>query len=159
MIKDLEWDVLKEKIFYTNNGVLRNISAYDLDITDWERLIMLFNDRYDVLFRKYDSSTFDKFIMFEEILKFWSGINDDGCMAILKKHEIYINCYFNGPKDLDFDVDCTCINKLEDAEIVIKFLIEISKVINKPVFLETESYSEKTIVLLEVNLDNVVCLI
>lgn len=146
----INWNYLKLNIYNRNDSEFRNICAYDMDINLWKNLIIHLNESYNKIeFKSYKTGITTDKIYYDDILKFWQGIDIDGFQCSILIGDIHFNCYFNKMELLEFDIDVFEFNHLEQHNITLNFMKGISKVINKDIFLETDDYTnnEKKLIL------------
>lgn len=147
----MEWANIKDKVYYTDNGYFRRIISYNLTLEDWENWINFVNTNYKVVFKSYQSQETTDKISLSDIKSYWEGKEQDGFMASIYLENVQINCFFNGSDDLDNDIDATEVNKIEQHYIILEYMKDISKCLNKKIFLEKDYYEEDLKILIEVD--------
>jgi hypothetical protein len=137
---NMDWKSLKEKIYYLD-GSLRDIYVKDTTRNDWEKWIDLVNNNYSVEF--YNGQTekrenrIDKNIVFD----YWERKTDILGNATIKLDTIIIKCYFFIEQQIENDIAPAEINSIDDHNKLLSYLKDVSKVLDKKVFLTPESYS------------------
>jgi hypothetical protein len=124
--------------YFYEDGSLRDIYILHTNLSDWE-LIFEYLDKQNIQYRiTKDGETIDERTT-SELMK----MRDEYSIAINYKG-ISISGYFNEAEYIEFDVTPKQIQTEEAVNVVIEFMVEISKQTNKKVIL-TE----------EMNMDNV----
>ncbi|KGO92213.1 hypothetical protein [Flavobacterium subsaxonicum] len=138
----MDWKNIKDKFYYIDNGKFRNIICYDLTLNDWEKWINFVNINYKVSFKSYQTQVVKDYIVLTDIKEYWEGLNEYGFMASIYIEDVQINCFFNDSSDLDNDIDAFEINKVEQHNTIVKYISNISKCLNKKVYLERDDFED-----------------
>lgn len=133
-----KWDEI-EWIFEPS-GSLIDIYVQEVSIKDWERIIDLINQRFEVNYadtgQYQDRRKIDK----ESVINYLNdetGKEESGSVSF-RLQEIKLNCHFFLKDQIEFDVDPKEINSIKDFEQIEMFMLEISRVTNNQVILTDE---------------------
>ncbi len=149
----MEFEQIKKSIYYTDNGIFRNIYSCNLKLNDWNKWIDVVNSNFKLDFKSYKTNESKDKIVFEDIKKFWDGIDLDGFMASIFINDFQINCFFNGINDFEADIDALEILNEDQHKSIINFMIITSKCFDKSVFLEHDFTDSEEKRILEVKSD------
>jgi hypothetical protein len=144
----LDWKSIKDKVYFLD-GSLRDIYVLGTDRNDWSKWVDFVNTNYKISFHNYETEiTHDK-IDFSVILDFWNGNRDSASMATVFIDKIIIHVFFFDEEEIENDITPTEINSMEDHNKLIKYLVGLSKALNKPVVMTPEN--ERETILIEVD--------
>ena len=148
----MNWTELKEKIYYWD-GSWRDIYVLEASLDDnlsWTNYI---NGNYRIEWFNGSTQKDEDKTDFEVIRQFWNG-NHDLCSTVKVFIEhIQINNHFFVPNEIENDIDPREINSIEDHEKIVKYMIDLSKLLDKAIILTPEN--DKEIVLMKVSKDNI----
>lgn len=132
------WEYIKW--FFEDDGALRDIYVLDSTISDWEKLIDFINRNHTLKFGEDNANQIDK----EYVLAYWEDktheMESKSIRIDLKG--IHIHSYFFSPYQIEFDIDPKEIKSIKEFETIQKFMVSISKTINKPIILTDENCHE-----------------
>jgi len=150
----MDFQKLKNTI-YSCSG-LRDIYVENIDITDWRKWIEFVNKNYEVDFL-YGINSIEKNIenKINEnlVFDFWNGENELFLKAIIKVGTVNVYCNFFDENEIENDVSPHEITTIEDHNLLIEYLKSVSKILNKRALVCQENYSDKKIILIEVDND------
>ncbi|MEN2402242.1 hypothetical protein GKZ90_0020805 [Flavobacterium sp. MC2016-06] len=128
------------KWIFKPEGSLRDIYVKNVNIADLIILIDYLNQNYLLKYGTTGENKIDK----DYVLQY---LNDDTGESEIKTAsifigEIMINIHFFDDTEIEFDIDPSEINSNIDFEIIIRFMNNISQILNKEVILTGENESE-----------------
>ncbi len=141
------WHELKEKIYF-EDGSLRDIYVFDINIDDWENWADFVNQNYEVEFECGETQVKTSSINFSIVKNAWFDQTQSRSGLTIKIGRLNINCHFFSSEEFENDILPKEFKSLEDHELLMDYLKELSRIFNKKVFLTLESSPE--FVLLEV---------
>ncbi len=92
-------------------------------------------------------------INFEVTKQFWNGNHDLCSTAKVFIDQIQINNHFFIDTEIENDIDPREINSIEDHQRVVKYMIDLSQLLDKQIILTPEN--DKEIVLMKVSKDGI----
>lgn len=137
------WSLIKEKIYNTIDGNIRNICVYNTNLVDWEIIISFLNGQYNIVFKNSQNNEQYNRINLEIVRDILNKKIDNSYIAEINMNNLYIRLYFNIIDMLEMDIDIKDIRNYSDHQSFVDFLTKISIVLNKSVFLESETYFEE----------------
>lgn len=146
---------IQRKIKELENKNFIDIMAYDLSIEDWKKIIIHINLYYKIDFIEYLSDKVEKCINYNQLLSFWNGEHENGYMARIYINDIIVNAYFNSVEILEFDVLYKDVLEEQNLRQILCFIYHLSDIIEKPFFLEEESYDETKKMMIRLDNGNV----
>ncbi|QNF32125.1 hypothetical protein HUW51_05040 [Adhaeribacter swui] len=148
----MNWTDLKEKIYY-QDGSYRDIYVLQTNVADWEIWIDYVNKNYrlDWFNRKTDKS--ENQIDFGVIKEFWSANHDLYSIAKVFIDKIQINAHFFDSTEMESDIDPSEFNSIKDHDKLIKYISDVSKLLDKELILTPEN--EPKTILFKVNKDDI----
>lgn len=132
------WHELKEKIYF-EDGSFRDIYVFDINLKYWENWVDFVNQHYEVEFVNGETEQKTPSIDFSAVKKYWSTKDASGNFATVKISGININCHFFASDEFENDILPEEIKSFKEHEHLAKYLISISRIFNKKVFLTDES--------------------
>ena len=129
------WEILKDKIYYTDDGSFRDIFVLDTELKDWEKWIDFVNTNYEVEF--YNGIAEKTEIKFNKniAIGYLNKKNDLSINASIKLNGIIIKCYFFCIDEIDNDIMPKEINSMSDHNILIDYFNNVSALLNKKIIL------------------------
>lgn len=100
-----DWNIIKNKLYFLD-GSLRDILIYNMSCEDWEKWINYVNASCCLEFKNH-SNNISKSIDYTFIKNMWDTKNVDiiDFYATINLGGILVNCWFNGMKELEQDID------------------------------------------------------
>lgn len=144
----MNWTELKEKIYYWD-GSWRDIYLLETSIDDNLKWINFVNENYRIEWFNGLTQKDENKIDFEVVKQFWNGNHDFCSTAKVFIEHIQINNHFFIDKEIENDIDPREINSIEDHERVLKYMSDLSLLLDKPIILTPEN--DKEIVLMKVS--------
>ena len=136
--KTESWEKIKEKI-YCKDGSLRDIYACCTTKNDWKKFVDYVNENYKIEFINNDTEEkFDK-IDFDKVLEFWNDNEKTRFFAKIYLDKIQINTFFFDESEIDNDISPNEFNSIEDHSKLVKYLNDISKLLNKEIVVTEEN--------------------
>jgi len=133
--KDIEW------IFETG-GALMDIYVQEVSIKDWEKIIDLINEKFEVTHGQSVAYPNSQIIDKEFAIDYLTDKTGEkeGRSASIKLKGINLNCHFFLEDEIEFDIEPREINSVEDFEQIEMFMSEISRVTENQVTLTDDSH-------------------
>lgn len=125
----------------------------NVSIEDWGKLIDLLNSKYIVRFGVNGEDTNPNQIDKEYVIEYLhdeSGKMESKSVSIDIDH-ITMNCHFFMPDQIEFDIDPTEINSIEDFEKIENFMVEVSKLLENQVTLTAENSPKFPLIKIDFN--------
>lgn len=141
------------KWIFEPDGSLRDIYVQNVSIEDWGKLIDLLNSKYIVRFGVNGEDTNPNQIDKEYVIEYLqdeSGKMESKSVSIDIDH-ITMNCHFFMPDQIEFDIDPTEINSIEDFEKIENFMVEVSKLLENQVTLTAENSPKFPLIKIDFN--------
>lgn len=132
------WHELKEKIYF-EDGSLRDIYAFDINLRDWEKWVAFVNQNYQVEFLDKETEQTKSAIDFSAVKRFWSGESEFVKRATIKIDEININCHFFVQDEFENDIFPKEINSLDSHKKLVDYLSKVSRIFNRKILLTEEN--------------------
>jgi hypothetical protein len=122
------------------DGSWRDIYVQDISIEDWASLIDLLNLKYDLHFSSPKLAPADKIdkAYIIDYLNDQSGELESPFVTV-KLGEISANCHFFLPNQIEFDIDPSEVNSINDFDQIAKFMISVSEILENQVTLTWEN--------------------
>jgi hypothetical protein len=143
----MNWTELKEKIYYWD-GSWRDIYVLQTSLDDNKKWTDYVNENYHIEWFNGLTQSDEKKVDFEVIKEYWNGNQDLCSTAKIFIAKIQINNHFFVDNEIENDIDPREINSIEDHEIVVKYMTDLSNLLGKPVILTPENDQGK--ILMEV---------
>ncbi len=148
----MNWTELKEKIYYWD-GSWRDIYLLETSLDDNLKWINFVNENYRIEWFNGLTQKDENKIDFEVVKQFWNGNHDFCSTAKVFIENIQINNHFFIDKEIENDIDPREINSIEDHERILKYMSDLSLLLDKPIILTPEN--DKEIVLMKVSKDGI----
>jgi len=146
----MNWTELKEKVYYWDGSwcdiyILRTSLEYNEKWTDYV------NENYRIEWFNALTQADENRISFDVIKEFWNGNQDLCSTAKVFIDEVQINNHFFTDTEIENDIDPREINSMEDHESVIKYMTDLSKLLDKPLILTPENEQETILIIVSKN--------
>lgn len=148
----MNWTNLKDKIYYWD-GSWRDIYVLQTNRDDWKIWVDYVNKNYRIEWFNGKADKDENQIDFSVIEGFWSGDHDLCSSAKVFIDKIQINAHFFDDSEMENDIDPREFNSIDDHNKLIKYMSDISILLDKEVILTPENENET--VLLKVIKDNI----
>lgn len=145
---DKKWDELKDQIYYWD-GSWRDLYILNTNKEDWIKWIKYVNQHYIVNWYNGKTGIEENQINYDVIKEYFDREHDLCSTAKIFIDKIQINCHFFSESEIENDIDPREINSLKDHEHVLKYMTDLSTILNKEVILTPES--EPEVILMNVN--------
>ncbi len=148
----MNWIDLKNKVYYWD-GSWRDIYVLGTSRSDWSKWVDYVNNNYTI---KWFNGRLDKDeikIDFNVIEEFWNGNHDYCSTATVFIDNIQVNAHFFDDSEIENDIDPRECNSCEDHNKIIKYMTDLSVLLDKEVILTPEN--ENKIVLIRVYKDDI----
>lgn len=142
----MNWDNIKDEIYF-EDGSLRDIYVLNTTRDDWYRWIGYVNSNYPITFYNHnlgEGIEFDQ-IDSQAITDWWDGKSDCSCTAHVRIREAYLSVHFFSEDEIESDISPKEFNSLEQHLALLKYLQEVSQLLNKEVILTDENSSENVL--------------
>lgn len=147
---EIDWTNLKDKI-YDYDGSWRDLYVLNTNVTDWEKWANYVNESYVISWHNKKKDINESLIDFSVIKEYWNGNGDLMSSANVFIENIQINAHFFGDSEIENDIDPREFNSIEDHNKLIKYMVELSTLLDKEVILTPEGIPK--VVLISVNRD------
>ena len=127
---EYNWEKIKEEIYFID-GSLRDIYVNNITENEWELWVNYVNKNYKIDWNN------KKKIDFEIIKNNWKEIMPQYTAKMFIEN-IQINNHFFG--DFENDIDPAEIKNIYDHNCIIKYMKDISEILNKTVYLSEENW-------------------
>lgn len=141
----MNWTKLKNEIYYCD-GSLRDIYVLQTSFEDNEKWADLVNQLYTIKWFNSLTQTVEQKINFEVVRGYLEGEHDLCSSASVFIGKIQINNHFFVENEIENDVSPEEINTILDHEKIIKYMTEISILLDKTVILTPENEQEMTLI-------------
>lgn len=149
----LEWGIIKNKLYYLD-GSLRDILVFNMHNEEWYKWINYVNIMHKVKFKNYYNEVCLDYIDYNLLKSIWGNDGESvHYYALINLGKVIVNCYFNSSDSLDQDISPIQIKSILEHEELVKYLQDISFLLNKEVYF-TEEMNENAI-LMKVKKDKV----
>lgn len=135
---DINNELLNEII--KDDGSYRDIYIHQIDLGDWEKLLLLTTQSgWKVKFLKDNEEADLKHFSAEKIFQ----MKKDVCFLLsINLEGIIINCHFFDENEIELDFTPSQIHTLDQTHAIFEFIRILSKFFNKNVFLAPENFIE-----------------
>lgn len=142
------WHELKEHIYF-EDGSLRDIYAFDINLEDWKKWVDFVNQHYEVKFVFGGRKSKTSLIEFSKVKAVWSDTEKFVNRSTVKIGELNINCHFFQIDEFENDISPKEFKTLSDHKLLIEYMKKLSQVFNRKIFLTLEGAPQ--FVLIEVS--------
>jgi hypothetical protein len=146
----MKWTELKNKIYYWD-GSWRDIYVLQTNRADWKIWVDFVNKNYRIDWFNGKADKDENQIDFGVIEQFWSGDHDLCSTAKVFIDKIQINAHFFDDTEMENDIDPREFNSIDDHDKLIKYMSDLSTLLDKEVILTPENEHET--ILFKVNKD------
>ncbi len=148
----MNWTELKKAI-YCWDGSWRDIYVLGTTAEDWKKWIEYVNKNYKIDWYNGKTNKDEIKIDFNVILEYWNGNHDLCPTAKVFINRIQANAHFFDENVIENDIDPREFSTIDDHNKLIKYMIELSILLDKEIILTPENKQE--IILLKVNKENI----
>ncbi len=148
----MNWTELKDNVYYCD-GSLRDIYVLDVSRHDWEKWVDHVNKNYRIEWFNGKTGTDESQIDFNSVKEVWTGNSDFHTTAKVFVDKIQVNAHFFIDTEIENDIAPAEITSIKEHEKLLKYMTDISTLLNKEVILTPQNMSE--IVLVKVMKDDV----
>jgi hypothetical protein len=141
----MTWTELKNRIYF-EDGSLRDVYVLNTNVKDLAKWTELVNEKYNIQF--YDAKidlTTDK-ISFKAVEETWTQENRELVTATVKIEAININCHFYDHSEIENDIDPREFKSLTEHDNLIKYLREVSNLLDKEVIVTDENTKDSILI-------------
>jgi len=146
----MNWTELKEKVYYWDGSWL-DIYILRTSLEDNEKWTDYVNENYRIEWFNALTQADENRISFDVIKEFWNGNQDLCSTAKVFIDKVQINNHFFTDTEIENDIDPREINSMEDHERVIKYMTDLSKLLDKPLILTPENEQETILIIVSKN--------
>jgi len=146
----MNWTELKEKVYYRDGSWL-DIYILRTSLEDNEKWTDYVNENYRIEWFNALTQADENRISFDVIKEFWNGNQDLCSTAKVFIDKVQINNHFFTDTEIENDIDPREINSMEDHERVIKYMTDLSKLLDKPLILTPENEQETILIIVSKN--------
>jgi len=148
----MNWTDLKDKIYYCD-GSWRDIYVLQTTGADWKIWVDFVNKNYRIDWFNGKADKYENQIDFKVIEEFWSGDHDLCSTAKVFIDKIQINSHFLDKTEIENDIDPREFNSIDEHDKLIKYMSDLSILLDKEVILTPENEHET--ILLKVSKHNI----
>ncbi|HEX8328576.1 MAG TPA: hypothetical protein VF629_13625 [Hymenobacter sp.] len=134
----MNWEELKKYVYYTD-GSLRDIYVADTTREDWKIWAEYVNSSYRVV-SSTELGNDDEKVAFTAVMKYWDSNNEQSSMplATISVGALCLECFFFTADEIQNTVNPKYINSIDDHNQLIKFMTDLSYLLDKDVKLIIE---------------------
>ena len=148
----MNWTDLKNKIYYWD-GSWRDIYVLQTSQNDQEKWVDYVNKNYHIDWYNGKADRDENQIDIDVIKEFWSGNHDLCSTAKVFIDKIQINAHFFDDTEMENDIDPREFNSIEDHNKLIKYMSDLSNLLDKEIILTPENEHET--ILFKVNKEKI----
>lgn len=141
----MTWYELKKNIYYWD-GSLRDIYVLHANQTDWRKWIDYVNEHYLIDWFNGKTGKNCNNIDFNTIEAYWNGMHTLSSLAKVFINKTQINAHFFDDMEIENDIDPRDFNSIENHDQLIKYLVELSILLDKEVILTPENEKETILI-------------
>lgn len=141
----MNWTELKSNIYYWD-GSWRDIYILHTNKQDWEKWVNYVNENYRIDSYNGKEDKKENAINFSVIKEKWNGSSDFLSTAKVFIDRIQINSHFFIDTEIENDIDPREFNSLEDHNRLIKYMTDLSILLDKEVILTPENEQETILI-------------
>jgi hypothetical protein len=141
----ITWEELKEHIYF-ENGSLRDIYIKGMGAGEWKSWADFVNSKYPTNFTVGELDL--KRIDFEKVKSYWADSDGEYPTVTFFIGHIEVRGYFWDKEELENDFKPSDIGSMAAHLLLVAYLTEVSKLLNKSIELTEEKYSEDSEVLM-----------
>lgn len=137
----MNWAYLKDKIYY-EDGSLRDIFVLHVTISDWQAWVDLVNNKYQVEFYDARSDRRSNQLELGPIVETWTEDQREWVTASIILGRARLNCFFYGEDEIEHDIDPREFKSIEDHNLLIEYLVDVSVSLGKDIMVIEENTRE-----------------
>jgi len=141
----MNWTELKDKIYFLDGSWL-DIYVLNANKSDWKKWVNYVNQNYLVDWFNPITSRNENKIEFNVIEEYWDSNNGLGSTATVLVNKIQINAHFFVDSEIENDIDPREFNSIDDHNTLIKYMTDLSMLLDKEVILTPENCHEITLI-------------
>lgn len=146
----MKWTELKEKIYHWD-GSWRDIYVLHTKRSDWKIWVDYVNENYRIDWFNGKADKDENQIDFTVVEDFWSNNHDLCSTAKVFIDKIQINAHFFDETEMENVIDPREFNSIDDHDKLIKYMSDLSILLDKEVILTPENEHET--ILFKINKD------
>lgn len=135
------WKEFKEKVYYWD-GSWRDIYIQKIEEGDWKKCINYVNQNYVISWYNGKTELEENQISYDVIDGYLKEEHDRCSSAKIFIDNIQINCHFFSKSEIENDIDPREISSIEDHKKIIKYMTDLSCILEKEVILTPEAEPE-----------------
>ncbi|MDB5149838.1 MAG: hypothetical protein JWQ57_3858 [Mucilaginibacter sp.] len=139
----MNWEQLKENVYYTD-GSLRDIVIKNTSKSDWCLWANFVNGHYKIKFNT-DGISENK-INIEKAIEAMNGVENTLWTSIVYIGDITLKTHFFIEKEIEHDIDPKEFKTIDDHHKLIKYMSDISVLLNKEVNLTDENMHDNSLI-------------
>ncbi|HAP94735.1 hypothetical protein [Epilithonimonas hominis] len=142
----MTWENIKQNVYYSD-GSLRDIYVLDSTQADWEKWINYINENYEVKFTYYNEEgkeISNNKIDFQKVVEYWENTLDSVLNAEFLINKVVFKCYFFSDTEIENDIWPNDVGDLEQHNSIVEYMMTISKLLGKEIFMAPENYNESS---------------
>ncbi len=147
----MNWRDLKNNVYYWD-GSWRDICVLQTSLEDNLKWCDYVNEKYRIEWFNDLTQMDETKVDFHVIKEFWNGNHDLSSTAKVFIDKIQINNDFFVDDQIENDIDPREINSIEDHDRVIKYMTDLSFLLDKPVILTPENDKEEVLIKVSKNI-------
>lgn len=148
----IDWNFLKENVYFCD-GSWRDIYIQNIQVTDWQTWVEYVNKSYRIEWYNGKTEKIETQIDFEVIRQYWEGEHDLCSGGSIFLNNIKLNVHFFDDEEIENDLDPDNFKSIEDHYCLMKYLVEVSLLLNKAVIVTPENLTKH--ILIKVDGENV----
>lgn len=155
IMEDLDkiWNALKKHVYYWD-GSWRDLYILDTNREDWIKWVNYVNQNYIINWYNGKTGIEENQINYDVIKEYFNGEHDHSSFAKIFIDGIQINCHFFSESEIENDIDPREINSIEDHKKVLKYMTDLSIILNKEVILTPENQLDIVLMNSKHSIDN-----
>jgi len=140
----MNWEKIKQDIYYLD-GSLRDIFAGNTTKDNWLQWADYVNKSYVLEWYNGKTETVVDKIDFSIVLEYWNGNTDLCSTAKIFIGNIQINAHFFDDEEFENDISPKEFDNIQDHNLLVKYMIDLSKLFDKPIHLTPENEHDVTL--------------
>lgn len=135
----MDWKQIKEQIYF-EDGSFRDIVIENTTRDDWRKWVDYVCTNYRVETLYNETQITSNGIDFDYVLDFWDGrIECNACSSVFSLDKIQVNAFYFDDLELENDIDPREVKAEEDHQAIVKYLKDLSIILDKKVVLILEN--------------------
>ena len=139
------WNDIEKDVYY-KDGSLRDIFIKGISMYEWLKWIRYVNENYTLTWFNGLTQVQENKINEQIILDYLEGKHDLCSSACVSIGNTQINCHFFDISEIENDIDPREFTQIEDHEMLVKYMIDVSCLLNKEVVLTGENMTENVLI-------------